>query len=271
MASMTTTSITLKLARTACAGLALSAVAAVSAAPTVVPGALLRQGEWRQGVGSYGVPQAWEKLPARSWPMEGWATFVIDDAAVTLTVQPLSSAEARRRLKPVVDQLVAAAEASAASAPEPEGATPDLQEQERIPAYVRVPGLAWQTRTAALYRFKNGTPRLTPALDHRFELALNGRPFAFKLQNGLRTADGRPYGEGTQFSLEVDGQRYDYDLGGYGWDVRIEAIGDFDGDGRPDFLFTLGGSNSSYEALILSSQARPGRNPPTAYLAAWGC
>lgn len=83
-----------------------------------------------------------------------------------------------------------------------------------IPAYIRIPGVTWQARTVALYRFKNGTPRLTPALDHRFELALNGRPFAFKLQNGLRTADGRPYGEGTQFSLDVDGQRYEYDLGG---------------------------------------------------------
>ena len=69
----------------------------------------------------------------------------------------------------------------------------------------------------------------------------------------------------------MDGQRYDYDLGGYGWDVRIAAIGDFDGDGQPDFLFELGGSNSSYEALVLSSQARPGRNPPTAYLVSWGC
>jgi hypothetical protein len=263
-------SITLKLTRTACASLALAVATAISAAPAVAPGALLRQGEWRQGVGSYGVPKAWEKLPARSWPMDGWATFVIDDAAAALTVQPLSSAEARLRLKPVVDQLEASA-AATASEPESAGATSDIQEQERIPAYIRIPGLIWQARTVALYRFKNGTPQLTPALDHRFELALNGRPFAFKLQNGLRTADGRPYGEGTQFSLEVDGQRYEYDLGGYGWAVRIKAIGDFDGDGRPDFLFELGGSNSSYEALILSSQARPGRNPPTAYLDAWGC
>ena len=266
-----TTSITFKLARTACASLVLVVATAISAAPAVAPGALLRQGEWRQGVGSYGVPQAWEKLPARSWPMDGWATFVIDDGAATLTVQPLSSAEARLRLKPVVDQLEAAAAASTASAPESAGATSDIQEQERILAYIRIPGLTWQARTVALYRFKNGTPRLTPTLGHRFELALNGRPFAFKLQNGLRAADGRPYGEGTQFSLDVDGQRYEYDLGGYGWDVRIMAIGDFDGDGRPDFLFQLGGSNSGYEALILSSQARPGRNPPTAYLASWGC
>jgi len=265
------TSLTLNLTRTVFASLALVVATAISAAPTVAPGSLLRQGEWRQGVGSYGVPQAWERLPARFWPMAGWATFVIDDAAATLTVQPLSIAEARLRLKPVVDQLEAASAASTASVPEPEGATSDIQEQERIPAYVRIPGLSWQARTVALHRFKNGTPRLTPTLDHRFELVLKGLPFAFKLQNGLRTADGRPYGEGTQFSLDVGGQRYEYDLGGYGWDVRIMAIGDFDGDGRPDFLFQLGGSNSAYEALILSSQARPGRNPPTAYLTSWGC
>ena len=263
MASMAT-SIALRRARAAGASLLLAAATAVSAAPTGVPGALLRQGTWSQGVGSYGVPQAWEKLPARAWPMDGWAMLVIDNAAATLTVQPIESAEARRQLQPIVDQLEAAADSTG---------QPELQdhEQERIPAYVRIPGLAWQPRTVALYRFKNGTPQLTPALDHRFELALNGRPFAFTLQNGFRTADGRPYGEGTQFSLDVDGRRYDYDLGGYGWDVRIAAIGDFDGDGRPDFLFELGGSNSSYEALVLSSQARPGRNPPTAYLASWGC
>jgi hypothetical protein len=267
----TKTPIASKLVRITCASLSLVAAASTLAAPAVVPGALLRQGEWRQDVGSFSVPQAWARLPASSWPMDGWATFVIDSVAATLTVQPLTTAEARRRLKPIVDQLVAAADASATSAPEPSMATIEMQEQERIPAYVRVPGLAWKPRTVTLYRFKNGTPQLTPALDHRFELSLNGRPFAFLLQNGLRTKDGRPYGEGTQFSLEVDGQRYDYDLGGYGWDVRIEAIGDFDGDGRPDFLFVLGGSNSGYEALVLSSQARPGRNPPTAYLESTGC
>jgi hypothetical protein len=189
------------------------------------------------------------------------------------TVRPLAKAEASGRLKPIVDQLEAPAAPSAPSASETVTAAPDVQaqEQQRMPAYVRVPGLAWQARTVALYRFKNGTPQLTPALDHRFELALDGRPFVFTFQNGFRTTDGRRYGEGTQLILEVDGQRDDYDLGGYGWDVRIEAIGDFDGDGRPDFLFELGGPNSAYEALILSSQARPGQNPPTAYLASWGC
>lgn len=74
-----------------------------------------------------------------------------------------------------------------------------------------------------------------------------------------------------QFTLERDGQRYEYDLGGYGWDVRITALGDFDGDGRPDFIFEIGGANAFHQALVLSSVARPGRNPPTAYLTGNGC
>jgi len=97
-----TTSITLNLTRAVCCSMALTVATAISAASAVVPGALLRQGEWRQDVGSYGVPQAWEKLPARSWPMDGWATFVIDGAAATLTVRPLSTTEARLRLKPMM-------------------------------------------------------------------------------------------------------------------------------------------------------------------------
>lgn len=266
-----TTSNSVKLARMACVGLSFVAAPAMSDPSAVVPGALLRRGNWNQDVGSYGVPQAWERLPVRSWPMDGWATFAIDSTAATLTVQPLSSAEARRQLEPIVQQLEAVANPEAASPPEPVSAPPEVQEQARFPAYVRVPGLTWQPRTVTLYRFKNGTSRLTPELDYRFELEMKGRRFAFMFQNGFRTKDGRPYGEGTQFHLEIDGQHFDYDLGGYGWDVRIQAIGDFDGDGRPDFIFVIGGANSSYEALLLSTQARPGRNPPTAYLASWGC
>ncbi|WP_431262540.1 hypothetical protein ACQ859_20680 [Roseateles chitinivorans] len=53
--------------------------------------------------------------------------------------------------------------------------------------------------------------------------------------------------------------------------MRIDAIGDFDGDGRPDFLFHVGGSNSSNVALVPSSQAWPGKNAPTTYLTSIGC
>ncbi len=258
------------LARAAAAALTLFITPALLAAPQGVPGALLRQGNWNQDVGSYGVPEAWSQLPARQWPMDGWATILINDTDATLKLQPLSKVEATQALKPIVDQLEAVA-ARAGQEPTAQGEVPEGDADGRSPAYVRIPGVVWQARTVPLYRFKNGTPRLTPELGYRFELSLNGRPFAFTLQNGFRTADGRPYGEGTQFYLEMGGQKYHYDLGGYGWDVRIKGIGDLDGDGQPDFIFDVGGSNSGYEALILSSKARPGTNPPTAYLSSWGC
>ena len=61
------------------------------------------------------------------------------------------------------------------------------------------------------------------------------------------------------------------DPGGHGWELRILALGDVEADGEPDCLFSIGGPNASRQALVLSSLAKPGRNPPTAYLAATGC
>jgi hypothetical protein len=65
-------------------------------------------------------------------------------------------------------------------------------------------------RLKPIFDQQNGTSRLMPELGYRFQLKLGDKPFAFTVQNGLRTADGHPYGEGTQFSLEVDGLRYDW-------------------------------------------------------------
>jgi hypothetical protein len=42
-------------------------------------------------------------------------------------------------------------------------------------------------------------------------------------------------------------------------------------DGRPDFVFAIGGANASHLALVLSSVAKSERDPPTAYLTASGC
>lgn len=229
------------------------------------PGVMLQQGEWRGSVGSYEVPARFEKIPAASWPMDGWMSMSLDAQAATMAIKPLAPSEAKAAFQPILAQRRIAEEHLTVELDDGSG------DSEDGALYVRLPGSRLKAGVAPLHRFKNGTTSLVPELGHRFQLKLGELPYAFTLQNGFRTADGRPYGEGTQFTLAIDGQRYEYDLGGYGWDVRIAALGDFDGDGRPDFLFEVGGANSSNVALVLSSQARPGKNPPTTYLTAYGC
>ncbi|MDT8998812.1 hypothetical protein RQP53_05985 [Paucibacter sp. APW11] len=257
------------LSRSLAGRLLLTALVAVgigaSAAELTPPGLILRQGEWRGDVGSFSVPEALVTVPASRWPMDAWVVLMIDTQAATLSIRPLVEGEARQLLKPVLSQVLIAQKAADADWANYSPIEPGTD------LFVRVPGLRWKPGTVALHRFRNGTPVLVPELGHRIQLQLGSLPYAFTVQNGFRTADGRPYGSGTQFKLEIEGQVYEYDLGGYGWEVSIQALGDFDGDGRPDFLFAVGGSNSSHDALVLSSQARPGRNPPTAYLTAMGC
>ena len=192
--------------------------------------------------------------------MDGWATLMVDPQAATLIIRPLTAAEARGKLTPIVEQVTRMTQPT-----EPAEVQPPLED---VPAdlYARIPGVAWKAGSVPLHRFKNGTTSIQPELGHRFQMMMLGKPYAFTVQNGFRTADGRPYGAGVQFTLEVDGQRFEYDLGGYGWQVTLGALGDFDGDGKPDFLFGIGDSMSGHEALILSSRARPGKNPPTGYL-----
>ena len=91
------------------------------------------------------------------------------------------------------------------------------------------------------------------------------------MRNGLRGKDGRAYGDGAQYSIEYDGNTYAYSLGEFGWDSTITAIADLDGDGKPDFIISVGGNNSGYEAILLSSTAQPGSNVPTASLRSTGC
>lgn len=137
--------------------------------------------------------------------------------------------------------------------------------------YLRFPGLQLRTGQVPLYRFKNGTASLAPMLDHRYELSLGEQPFAFTVRNGFKGRGGASFGYGAQYCVGVGGQQYHCSLPEFGRESRINAIGDFDGDGKPDFLITVGGNNSSHEYLLLSSLARPGKNAPSASLHATGC
>ncbi len=243
---------------------------AADVTPLKPPGAMLEFGEWRGGVGTRLIPAPFEGLPVARWPMDGWVSMTLDDQAGTLTLKPIPTADAKVLFKPILDQVAQAERGEADTDTASPEAAPDVG-TSLYTSFIRVPGLQLKPRVVPLHRFKNGTTTLVPELDYRFQLKLGDFPYAFTLQNGFRTPDGRPYGEGTQFTLEMGGARYEYDLGGYGWDVRLIALGDFDGDGKPDFLFSLNGSNSSHQALVLSSQAKPGRNAPTTYLTGVGC
>lgn len=257
-----------KINRAMLAALAAAAAMASShalAEPLPAPGALLHQGEWGGSAGSFSAPDAFRGLTAKQWPMDNWAVLMLDKRAATMTIRPLALAQARKRLKPITDEIIRS------ETPGMEEDTHQTSEAAAADLYVRVPGVDWKAGSVPVQRFKNGGTTLRPELGHRFEMKLGDKPYAFSVQNGLRTADGRPYGSGAQFTLEVDGERFEYDLGGNGWDARLNALGDFDGDGRPDFLFVIGDNNSGHEALVLSSRAKPGKNPPTAYLTAMGC
>ena len=150
-------------------------------------------------------------------------------------------------------------------------------EQEKLSAanynvfYLRVPGVKLKTGAIAPYRFRNGTPQISPKLDHRYELTLGTQAFAFTVQNGLRGRNGEAYGDGALYTIEYDGNKFEYRLGEFGWDSRIQTIADVDGDGKPDFVIAVGGNNSGYEAVLLSSVAKPGVNPATASLKSMGC
>ena len=122
------------------------------------------------------------------------------------------------------------------------------------------------------YVFQNKTSHLRP--EARLPLRAPPRRAAVRAdrsRNGLRTAGGAPYGSGAHYTIEYDGNVYEYVLGEFGWDSTIEAIADLDGDGKPDFIIAVAGNNSGYEAILLSSKATPGRNVPTASLFAHGC
>jgi hypothetical protein len=169
-----------------------------------------------------------------------------------------------------------------ARVPVPEGGRPAFLQQlavatlERPPAaagawgeryWLRVPGAAFVPGPVIEVPLKRRA--LTPMLDHRYELSLAGAPFALTVRNGERTATG--VSDGALYAIEAGGVQWDYLLPGYGWDSTIEFAGDLDGDGRPDFLVTVRGSNSATSYLLLSGMAQPGRNEPIAALTQIGC
>lgn len=242
------------------AALLLSTLAPLTQAQTLPePGLLLREGIWNGDVGSFVVPAALDGKPARSWPADGWYRIRQDGQTIRVEAVVTPSTSRPTFLQAIARSAEATVDVIAQS--EPTDAS----------LYLRVPGAKLTPGSLKPYLFKNGTPQLSPKLDYRYELKLGDKPFAFSVQNGLRGKNGEPYGDGAHYFIEYDGEKYSYSLDGFGWDSRIQAIADLDGDGKPDFFINVGGNNSGYEYVLLSSVAKPGRNAPTASLRSMGC
>ena len=235
---------------------ALALPAAQAAAPAE-PGTMLREGVWGDGVGQFELPATLRAVPPQSWPRDGWYRIVTDKNGLRSERVVAEGGQPPAFLAAIAAQLGAPA--------------PDTMVEYPDRIFLRVADVPLREGMLATYRFRNGTSRLTPTLDFRYELEFAGQPFAFTVQNGLRRANGASYGSGALYTIEYDGNRYEYLLGEFGWESHVEAIADLDGDGKPDFIVHVAGNNSGYQAVLLSSKARPGRNVPTASLVNGGC
>jgi hypothetical protein len=94
---------------------------------------------------------------------------------------------------------------------------------------------------------------LHPRVGHEYKLALGKTPFAFTVESGS---------DGTAYVISYAGESHRYLLGLPAAATQVHAVVDLDGDRLPDFLVEVGGETF----LLLSSQARPGTNLPSAQL-----
>lgn len=238
---------------------------AFSEAPLVEPGAMVREGNWSDGVGTFLIPSAFSNIDREKWPSDGWSKLTIGPKYIQSERVIAPKGQIPIFLRSIASQADSILDESQVAVQ----ATEMTNEKNEL--YLRVPRAKIRQGDIPLLLFKNGTSSIRPILDKRYDLVLANKPFSLTVQNGFRSKTGATYGEGAQYKIEYDGHAYFYDLGGYGWDSMITGVTDLDGDGKPDFIISIGGSNSGTEAVLLSSKAKPGKNPATASLSSIGC
>ena len=216
-------------------------------------GLMLRPGDWSQDNGSYLLPAALDVNP-RNWPTSGW--YRVTARSDALQVQPVTAPE--RGMPDFLREI--AVQVMDPAAPT---ATRGEAEAEAIDTrYIRLPGVQLAQGRVPTVAFSHGV--LTPKLDHAYELKLGDAPFTLTVQNGLRNKAGVAYGDGAVYTVTMAGESYSFHVqGGNGWETTVVLAADLDGDHKPDFIVRVG----DQEALLMSSHAKPGLNPPAAALA----
>lgn len=125
-------------------------------------------------------------------------------------------------------------------------------DRDTIPAdavFFRLPGTTLKTGVRASYRHLE----VLQPRDHALSL---GRRFTLRVEE---------VDAGVQYAIGYAGHTYRYVLGPRGSTTSIRAVADMDGDGHPDFLVDVEGL-ATY--LLLSTNAQPGLNLPTAEMPA---
>jgi hypothetical protein len=117
--------------------------------------------------------------------------------------------------------------------------------------YFRQPGVALAQGLRVGYRYPEVLQQ--PRMGVQHELSVDGTRFSL-------LADY--VDQGIEFTIGYGGASYSYVLGTPGADhAVVRAVADLDGDRQPDFVIDV--DDGVY--LLLSTQARPGANAPTAH------
>jgi hypothetical protein len=123
--------------------------------------------------------------------------------------------------------------------------------------FFRLPGTPLVSGLRGSYRHLEVLRQMRLERDH--ELALGSMRFSLRVEE---------VDAGVQYAIGYGGRTYTYLLGPQGAQTSVLAIADLDGDRRPDFLVEVEGRATF---LLLSTQAQPGANLPTAELPTDGC
>lgn len=123
--------------------------------------------------------------------------------------------------------------------------------------FFRLPGTVLKTGLRASYRHMEVLAQ--PRIGREHQMALGATRFSI-------VVDETPVG--IEYSIGYGGQTYNYVLAPVGATTSVSAVADLDGDSKPDFLIEV---EDNTTLLLLSTQARPGPNLPTAELPAHGC